>query len=110
MSQEPVLKLTGEVSNPCELSYADLVAAPAEDLILDVSRVDPKRQGDAITLEGLLRMADAKPIAKYLGLHAATDNFHASIPLDPIRGRAFLIFRLDGQPLTSKQGGPFRFY
>ena len=110
MSTEPVLKVTGEIATPRQLTFADLAAAPADDLILDVSRIDSKRQGDAITLAGLLRIVGVKPTAKYLGLHAATDNFHASIPLEPVTDRAFLIFRLNGQPLSVKNGGPFRFY
>jgi hypothetical protein len=110
MSNAPVLKISGEITVPRGLAFADLAALPPEDLILDVGRIDPKRSGDAVTLDGLLKVVGVKPNAKYLGLHSATDNFHASIPLGPIRGRAFLIFRLNGQPLTEKQGGPFRFY
>jgi hypothetical protein len=63
-----------------------------------------------VTLEALLRLVGVKPSARYLGLHASKDNFHASIPLAPIRDRALLIYSLHGQPLSDKQGGPFRFY
>lgn len=110
MPDQPILKISGELATPCQLRFADLEALPPEEQILDVSRIDAKRQGDAVTLEGLLRLVGVKPTAKYLGLHSLTDNFHASIPLDPVRGRAFLIYRLQGQPLTIKNGGPFRFY
>ncbi len=110
MPDQPILKITGELAAPRELGFADLAALPPEQQILDVSRIDPKRQGDAVTLDGLLQLVGVKPTAKYLGLHSATDNFHASIPLEPLRGRAFLIYRLHGQPLTVKSGGPFRFY
>jgi DMSO/TMAO reductase YedYZ molybdopterin-dependent catalytic subunit len=30
--------------------------------------------------------------------------------LAPVLDRAFLIYRLNGQPLSEKNGGPFRFY
>lgn len=110
MPDEPTLKVSGELTSPREFRFADLAAIPAQDQIVDVQKIDPKRQGDAVTLDGLLRLVGVKPAAKYLGLHSQTDNFHASIPLDPVRSRAFVIYRLHGQPLEVRNGGPFRFY
>jgi DMSO/TMAO reductase YedYZ molybdopterin-dependent catalytic subunit len=110
MADEPVLTIAGELTTPRELRFEDLAALPDEYQVLDVSRIDPSRQGDAVTLQGLLQLVGAKPSAKYLGLHSASDDFHASIPLAPVRERAFVIYRLNGQPLTAKNGGPFRFY
>ena len=110
MADEPTLRITGELTSPRELRFADLAAIPSANQIEDVRRIDPKRHGDAVTLTGLLALVGAKPTAKYLGLHSAVDNFHASIPLEPIRDRAFLIYRLNGEPLSAKNGGPFRFY
>lgn len=110
MTTQPVLRLTGEVEKPLELTFERLAAIPAEYQITDVSRIDPKRQGDAVKLSGLLQVAGVRSTAKYLGLHSQTDDFHASIPLEPVRERAFLIYRLNGEPLSSKNGGPYRFY
>ena len=110
MAIEATLKITGELTAPREFGFEDLAAFSAQDQVLDVSRIDTTRQGDAVTLDSLLRSVGAKPSAKYLGLHSTTDNFHASIPLEPIRHRAFLIYRLNGQPLEVRKGGPFRFY
>jgi len=110
MTHEPKLRITGEVVQPRELSFDELAAVASEFQLIDVSRIDSKRQGDAVTLVGLLTLVGAKPMSKYLGLHAATDNFHASIPLEPVLQRAFVIYRLDGQPLSVKNGGPFRFF
>ena len=106
----PVIKITGDVSKPVELSFESLAAIDPQFQIADVSRIDPKRQGDAVKLAGLLELAGVRSSAKYLGLHSQTDNFHASIPLAPVLDRAFLIYRLNGQPLSVKNGGPFRFY
>ena len=47
MSEPQVLRITGEVANPLELSYEDLASLPAEHQVADVSRLDPKRQGSA---------------------------------------------------------------
>jgi DMSO/TMAO reductase YedYZ molybdopterin-dependent catalytic subunit len=110
MSDRPVLRITGEVSTPQELTFEDLAAVPSEYQVRDVSRIDPKRSGDAVTLDGLLRRAGVLPTARYLGLHSRADDFHASIPLGPVRERAILIYCRDGGPLTPQQGGPFRFF
>ena len=110
MSSESVLRIDGDVEISRELTLADLVAIDASQQIIDVSQFDPKRHGDAVKLSGLLELVGAKASANYIGLHGTRDNFHASIPLAPVRDRAFLIFRLDGQPLDVKVGGPFRFY
>jgi DMSO/TMAO reductase YedYZ molybdopterin-dependent catalytic subunit len=51
-----------------------------------------------------------KGTAKWLGLHAARDDFHASIPLDAVADKALVIYREGGQPLPEKAGGPVRFF
>jgi DMSO/TMAO reductase YedYZ molybdopterin-dependent catalytic subunit len=107
---EILLTIDGHVEAPTTLSFDDLAAMPESFQVRDVRRSDPKRAGDAVTLAGLLERARPKPSAKYLTLHASTDDFHASIPLDAVRERAILIYRLEGQPLPAKAGGPLRFY
>lgn len=110
MSSSTLLRITGAVARPQELTFADLAAVAAEYQIPDVSALAGGRPGTAVTLEGLLRLTGASPEAKYLGLHAAEDNFHASIPLNGVRSKAFLIYQLNGQPLDKKAGGPCRFF
>ncbi len=110
MSHSPALTIEGDVESPRTFTFAELSDFPAEHQLQDVSQMDPKRKGDAITLAGLLALVQPRPSAKYLTLHASRDDFHASIPLDAVRDRAFLIYRLEGQPLPEKSGGPVRFY
>ena len=105
-----LLTIDGEVDSPATLSFEELAALDAEQQVLDVSRIDPKRQGDAITLAGLLARVKPQDGVKYLTLHASRDDFHASIPLDSVREKAILIYRLAGQPLPESAGGPVRFY
>lgn len=110
MNELPVLKIDGEVEVARQLSYDDLARIDAADQVVDVSRLDPKRQGDAVTLAGLLKLVRPLAGADYLGLHAAADDFHASIPLAAVIERGLLIYRVAGAPLSAKSGGPFRFY
>ena len=110
MSDAVTLIIEGEVDCPLQLSFAELSAIDKAYQLGDVSRIDPNRKGDAVKLAGLLELAQVKSSANYIGLHASTDDFHASIPLEPVRENAFLIYRLDGKPLETSTGGPFRFY
>lgn len=105
-----MLKVDGEVNCPAEFDFEQLRAFSADQQLHDVSQVDPQRQGDAIRLSGLLAHVQVRPAARYIGLHSSKDNFHASIPLDPVRGRALLIYCLNGEPLEARAGGPVRFF
>jgi DMSO/TMAO reductase YedYZ molybdopterin-dependent catalytic subunit len=105
-----MLTVTGEVERPRTLAFADFEKVDTVDKIIDVSRIVPGRKGDAVTLAGILKLVGPKSSAKYLGLHASTDNFHASIPLAAVADRALVIYRLDGQPLPATAGGPVRFF
>jgi len=106
----PTLAIGGEVDSPAVLTTADLAGLDAEFQIPDVSRLDPKRSGDAVQLAGLLQRVGVRNSAAWLTLHASRDDFHASIPLEAVRERAIVIYRLKGEPLPASAGGPFRFY
>lgn len=105
-----VLTIDGEVDRPQQLTFDALAGLAEPYQVIDVSRLDPKRAGDAVRLEGLLAAVGVKPAARWLTLHATCDDFHASIPLDAVRDRAIVLYRLAGEPLPVKAGGPFRFF
>ena len=110
MTSVPVLAISGECAKPRSLTFADLAGIAGEHQVADVSRIVPGRKGDAVRFVGILELVQPKPAAKYLGLHSATDDFHASIPLAAVADKALVIYRLDGQPLPAKAGGPIRFF
>jgi DMSO/TMAO reductase YedYZ molybdopterin-dependent catalytic subunit len=105
----PVLKIDGQVDQPVEFTFHDLVAFPESAQVGDVSRFHPSRKGDGVTLASLVARARPRDEAKYLTLHATADNFAASIPLDAVREEGIVVYRLNGEPLPEKNGGPFRF-
>jgi DMSO/TMAO reductase YedYZ molybdopterin-dependent catalytic subunit len=105
-----MLTIDGDVERPSQFTFDDLSKLPDGAQIRDVSRIDPKRKGDAVTLAGLIERVCPKLSAQYITLHSSSDDFHASIPLAAVRERAILIYRLDGGPLPSSAGGPLRFY
>jgi DMSO/TMAO reductase YedYZ molybdopterin-dependent catalytic subunit len=105
-----MLTIAGNVASPRSLSFADLAAMSPEHQVADVSRLMPGRKGDAVKLAGILELVQPNNSAKWLGLHSSSDDFHASIPLDAVADKALVIYRLDGQPLPEKSGGPVRFF
>lgn len=105
-----LLQVDGEVSTARSLSLEDLASIDAIYQVQDLSRIDPKRKGDAVKLAGLLALVQPKPSANYLTLHASADNFHASIPLDAVREKALVIYRMNGESLPVSSGGPVRFF
>jgi DMSO/TMAO reductase YedYZ molybdopterin-dependent catalytic subunit len=109
MDAPVLLRVDGLVDEPLELRYDDLAGVPAADQIVDVSRFQPSRHGDGVTLEAILARARPKREANYLTLHADRDDFHVSIPLEAVRREAIVVYKIGNAPLAPEQGGPIRF-
>ena len=104
------LTIDGEVDNPVTLSWQQLRDLDAHWQCVDIGPLVPGREGEAVTLAGLIELVQPGPDVDYLGLHAANDDFHASIPLAEIVNRGLLVHSINAQPLDPAGGGPFRFY
>lgn len=109
MDAETVLTIDGMVDQALRLTFADLDAMPEATRVADVSRFHPKRRGDGVTLHSLLERAGVRPEANYVTLHADRDDFHVSVPLDPVREQGVVVYRLADGHLTIEEGGPIRF-
>ena len=109
MDEPVLLKVLGLVEQPLDLRYEDLAQLPAESQVPDVSRFQPKRQGDGVALDAILERARPHPNANYLTLHADRDDFHVSIPLAAVRREAIVVYKLGPHRLGPEQGGPIRF-
>jgi DMSO/TMAO reductase YedYZ molybdopterin-dependent catalytic subunit len=109
MNSAVVLTIDGAVERPLKLTFADLTAFPAPSQVPDVSRFHPTRKGDGVALQAILDRAGVKSGANYLTLHADQDDFHVSVPLEPLRALGIVVYRLGREPLGSEHGGPIRF-
>jgi hypothetical protein len=98
------------VENPLTLSWQQLRDLDARWQCADIGSLVPGREGEAVTLAGLIELIQPGPDVDYLGLHARSDDFHASIPLADIIDRGLLVHSINAQPLDPADGGPFRFY
>jgi DMSO/TMAO reductase YedYZ molybdopterin-dependent catalytic subunit len=110
MAERPILlRFEGAVGRPIALTFEDLGGFPTEAQVADVSRFQPTRSGDAVTLAALLDLAAPDPSATHLTLHADRDDFHVSIPLGAIRDQGLVMYKAaGGGPLDVDQGGPVR--
>jgi DMSO/TMAO reductase YedYZ molybdopterin-dependent catalytic subunit len=109
MSEDVALVIDGLVDRPLRLTFEALDALPGASRVADVSRFHPKRRGDGVTLEAILERAGVRPEANYATLHADRDDFHVSVPLEPLREQGIVVYRLGEGRLTIEDGGPIRF-
>jgi DMSO/TMAO reductase YedYZ molybdopterin-dependent catalytic subunit len=107
---EPILTVDGLVDRPLRLTRAELAQLDVAHQVADVRRLGAKRAGQAVRLAAILELARATGSATHLGLHGAHDDFHASLPLQPLLERGLVIYAVDGQALPVPDGGPFRFF
>lgn len=106
--QTPLI-IEGEIPSPTELTVEEINSWPSDALIQPVSDLIPGRAGDALKLSALLQRMKPSSDATHITFHASVDGFAASIPLELISETGLLIYQQEGQPLSHKQGGPFRF-
>ncbi|MFG0297328.1 MAG: molybdopterin-dependent oxidoreductase [Maioricimonas sp. JB045] len=104
-----VLTIDGAVGRARAWTLGELLALPGEAIVKDVSQVDPRRSGTAVRLAALLEQTELSPAATHLTLHASSDGFAATVPIEAVRQSGLLIVALDGQPLPDQAGGPSRF-
>lgn len=108
MTEAMSLIVDGEVERSLKLAAHDLRSYPGQVAMGDI---EPRKAGQvAVKLQDVLVACGMKQTATHLGLHGTRDDFHASIPLEPVIDRGLIIFEQDGASLAVEAGGPFRFY
>ena len=110
MTSAPVLRIEGGLDSPREFNLDDLRQLAAIWQVEDVTRLGARCGGDAVRLAGLLAAVGSRQTVTHLGLHGSRDDFHASVPLEPVKDSAIIIYQRDGRPLDVDAGGPFRFF
>ncbi len=104
--------VTGAVSSPLELTWAELQALPRQETECDLhcvtrwSRLDNLFGG--VPVQALLDRARPLPSARFALVHAE-QGFTTNVPLaDLDRPANLLALTHDGEPLTPEHGGPVR--
>ena len=108
-NSQTILVVDGAVERPLRLSFEDLLGLSVAEQVADVSQFHPKRKGDGVTFQALLALARPLADSNYVTLHADRDDFHVSVPLDPLRTEGIVVYKLAGLPLGAENHGPIRF-
>ena len=110
------LPVTGLVSNPLNLNYAQLLAMESQDQYNTLECVSNNTDGDLIStakftgvkFSDILAQAGAKPEATYVVFKAA-DGYSVGIPIaNAMDPGTILAYHINGEPLPAEHGFPAR--
>jgi DMSO/TMAO reductase YedYZ molybdopterin-dependent catalytic subunit len=108
------LSISGEVEEPATLSYDELRALPATEVMTDIhcvtrwSRFDARFTG--VHWRELAALCRPKPTANFVIAHAE-HGFTANVPLAALEDdKALIVYEADGEPLTPEHGYPVRLF
>jgi len=106
------LEITGAVTKPLTLTFADVMKLPQITQVCDVHCVttwtllDSKWQG--VSLQSIMDLAKVKKDAKFVIFEAPAD-YSSSIPISDVKkGNIILAHGYNGQPLPKAHGAPLR--
>jgi 2-dehydropantoate 2-reductase len=103
-----VVRIDGAVVQPVTLDRHALAQLPSEHHVDDLSRVMPNMKGKGIRVKGLLEVPALAIGADHVTFHSLDGQYAASLTLQQAGDYGVLVYELDGQPLPSEKGGPFR--
>ena len=86
-------------------TFPDLAHLPDAHQVPDVGALVPGRAGRAVRIGALLERVGGD--APFVAVSTGDGKFRTSQPRETL-AQALLVYALDGQPLPSGQGGPFR--
>jgi DMSO/TMAO reductase YedYZ molybdopterin-dependent catalytic subunit len=109
------LKVKGLVTQPIELTYADLRAMPATTLHRDFQCVTGWRVPDVewkgVRLADLLDRAGVQPEARAVRFTSFDGEYTESLTLDQARRTDVIVaYEMEGGQLSDEHGGPVRLY
>jgi len=106
------LRIFGQCDAPYELTYKDILAMPAVDVVCDMhcvthwSRLDNVFTG--VPLKTIIERAKPRPSAKYVMCHSEA-GFTTNVPLaEFIKDDCILAYEWDGKPIEPDHGWPLR--
>jgi DMSO/TMAO reductase YedYZ molybdopterin-dependent catalytic subunit len=104
--------IEGLVAEPHAWTWAEFMALPAREFVVDIScvtkwtKLDTRWQG--VTIDTLLEHVELDPRAAF-AVAWSDGGYTTNLPLDDLlNGRAFVAYGYDGQPLAPEHGGPAR--
>ncbi len=103
-----VLRMDGAVVQPLSLDVAAFGKLPEDAQVRDLSGVLPGKKGRGVRVKAVLELPAIQPGADHVTFHSQDGQFAAALTLEQAREFGVLVYELDGEPLSTKKGGPFR--
>jgi len=106
------LRIEGLVREPVEWSWAELLALPAREWVVDISCVTKWTHLDmrwkGVSVDTLLESVELDPKAAF-AIAWSDGGYTTNLPLgDLLNNQAFVAYEYDGRPLAPEHGGPAR--
>jgi 2-dehydropantoate 2-reductase len=108
-SGSDIVRIDGEVVQPLSLDRRALVQLPEEHRVEDVGAVTPGLTGRAVTMSGLLEIPALGIDADHVTIHSQDGRYAATLTLEQARRHGLLLYEIEGKPIPTSKGGPFRF-
>ena len=111
MSKEPqnaTLELVGAGKKPLSIDAVTLAHLPTEFQVEDIGMLMPSMRGNGVKIAGLLELANFESNADHATFFSRDGQYSASLTLDQARNYGIVVYQVDGEPLPSDKGGPFR--
>ncbi len=105
-AEVPSIEVGGLVGAPRVFGWEDVDRISGQ--IPDVGEVAEGFEGAAVPVAGMLDAAVPRAGARFVTVESDDGLYRACLPLDELRGKGWLVHKLEGAPLTRERGGPFR--
>jgi DMSO/TMAO reductase YedYZ molybdopterin-dependent catalytic subunit len=105
------LKVMGDVANPLELSYQDILSMPSTEVGLPLQCVQGwrvERRWRGVPLKELYRMAGARDGFQSVYVHSVSGYHFTNHAYQHLQDGALLVTHVNGTPLSDEHGFPAR--
>ncbi len=105
-------KVWGEVENPIELTYDELLKLPSVELVADfhcVTRWSVKEiVWEGVPTQEIIKLVKPKPTARYVFVYCL-EGYTTNMPLEYFaKEDSILAYKMFGEPLPKEHGWPLR--
>ena len=107
-TQNATLELVVPGRESLSIDDATLAHLRPEFQVADISILMPGMRGKGMKVAGLLELAIFESKADHVTFFSRDGQYSASLTLDQARNYGIVVYQVDGEPLPSDKGGPFR--
>ncbi len=93
---------------PLSIDETTLAYLPTKFHVEDISTLMPGMRGKGMKVAGLLELVTFPSNADHVTFFSHDGQYSASLTLDQARNYGIVVYQVDGEPLPSDKGGPFR--